>query len=160
MAELFDRFGTSPERAAILKGFKAYRDALRAEGIVGGFQWVNGSFVEACELEKGRPPSDIDVVSLIYRPTDSKEDQIWQRFVTRHGSTLLDAGHCKATCLCDAYMIDLDIPPDLVASQTAYWFGLFSHQRDTFRWKGLIQIDLQCDDNAAMRLLEMRQKGW
>lgn len=160
MSELVDRFGTSRERGAILRGFKAYRDALRASGFATGFQWVNGSFVEACELVKGRPPSDIDVVSLFYRPANLNDVTAWQSFVQRNVQTLFDPQHCKATYLCDSYFIDLNIAADLVATQAAYWFGLFSHQRDTFRWKGLIQLNLQCDDESAMDLLTTKEVGW
>lgn len=160
MSEFVGRFCTSPERAAILRGFKRFRDELRVVGFEAGFQWVDGSFVEKCEAVKGRPPSDVDVVSVLHRPVAHAGAVQWAAFVDAHGDTLLDQAHCKEEFSCDAYYIDLDIPSSLISEQTAYWFGLFSHQRDTFRWKGMLQIDLQCDDDAAMISLEEIEAAW
>lgn len=161
MGEFVTRFATSPGRAAILRGFKGFRDALRGVGFENGFQWVDGSFVEACERVKGRPPGDVDVVSVVHRPNAYIDQQAWSDFVGQHSLTLLDPTHCKATFSCDAYFIDLNTTPRKVAEQSAYWFGLFSHQRDTFRWKGLVHLDLQSDDEAAMLALDsIEALGW
>jgi len=160
MTEFVVRFATSPERTHILRGFKAFRDALRDAGFQSGFQWVDGSFVENCEAVKRRPPGDIDVVSLFRRPTSCADAAAWSSFVERYDETLLDQSHCKENYSCDAYFIDLDIPPEFVSEQTAYWFGLFSHQRDTFRWKGMVQLDLQCDDDNAMLALKEIEARW
>jgi hypothetical protein len=161
MTELVHRFATSPERAQILRGFAAFREAMRQIGFEEGFQWIDGSFVEACEIVKGRPPGDVDVVTLIRRPIAHLNDAAWGAFVAQHNDTLFNSIHCKQTYSCDAYFIDLDVDPRFVSEQTAYWFSLFSHQRDTFRWKGLVQVDLQCDDEAAMQLLaKIEAAGW
>lgn len=161
MSDLVARFATSPERAAILRGFLEYREELRQIGFVEGFQWVDGSFVEACELVKGRPPGDVDVVSVVHRPVGAVADQDWLDFLDQHGDTLLDQAYCKENYSCDSYFIDLDIPQRMISEQTAYWFGLFSHQRDTFRWKGLVQLDIQCDDQIAIQALdEIEAAGW
>ena len=37
---------------------------------------------------------------------------------------------------------------------THYWFGLFTHQRETFIWKGMLEISLQDDDESALELLD------
>jgi len=160
MTDLIRRFATSPERAEILRGLKAFRDAIREVGFQEGFQWIDGSFVEDCEAVKGRPPGDVDVVSLLHRPIPHSGDEQWTMFVVQYGDNLLDQAYCKVNFACDAYFIDLDIPPRAVSEQTAYWFGLFSHQRDTFRWKGLVQVDLQSDDEAAMQLLAEIEAAW
>jgi hypothetical protein len=161
MSELVNRFATSPQRAVILRGFKGFRDALRSVGFEHGFQWVDGSFVEACEQSRRRPPGDIDVVSAVHRPDAHASDAAWDDFVKNYSMALLDSDHCKATYSCDAYFIDLNIIPYEVAKQSAYWFGLFSHQRDTFRWKGMVQVELQCDDEAAMQALDrIEAAGW
>lgn len=160
MTELVNRFATSPERASILRGFKTFRDKLRETDFINGFQWINGSFVENCETTNGRPPNDIDVVSLLYRPNQHFEAPDWHSLIETFDSTLFNQDYCKHAFKCDAYFIDLDAPPDLVAQQTAYWFGLFSHQRETFRWKGMVQIDLQCDDEAAMQSLAGIEAAW
>jgi hypothetical protein len=160
MTELVTRFATSPERAAILRGFKDFRDAIRGIGFQQGFQWIDGSFVEACELVKGSSPGDVDIVSAVHRPAAHADATSWEAFVEVYGDTLLDQAHCKQTYSCDAYFVDLDVSPRLVSEQTAYWLGLFSHQRDTFRWKGLVQVDLQCDDEAAIQTLSEIEAGW
>lgn len=160
MSDVVRRFGLTPERTAILRGLISFREALRGVGFTDGFQWIDGSFVEACEIVKGRPPGDVDVVSVVHRPVLHAGDPEWQAFVDQHGPTLLDQDHCKATYSCDAYFIDLDIPPPDVSQQTAYWFGLFSHQRDTFQWKGMVQVDLQSDDVVALQVLEGIEAAW
>jgi len=160
MSEFVARFATSPERAEILRGLKRFRDAIREIGLVQGLQWIDGSFVEACEIVKGRPPRDVDVVSVVHRPPAHADEAAWRIFVAGHQDTLFDPRYCKETYSCDSYFIDLGISPLLVSQQAAYWFGLFSHQRDTFQWKGLVQLNLQCDDEAAMHLLSEIEAEW
>jgi hypothetical protein len=161
MSELVARFATSPERAAILRGYKQLRDELRSLGFCQGFQWVDGSFVEHCERVKGRPPGDVDIVSVVHRPINHENDVAWLNFVNQHSNTYFDPDYCKAVYSCDAYFIDLNIYPKNITEQSAYWFGLFSHQRDSFRWKGIVQVDIQCDDEIAMRNLDVIEAaGW
>jgi hypothetical protein len=66
--EIVRRFGISRERLVILRGLLDYRAALSSIGIVHGFQWIDGSFVEDCETIRQRPPGDVDVVTFAYRP--------------------------------------------------------------------------------------------
>lgn len=160
MSELVMRFATSPERTTILRGLIGFREEIRNLGFSTGFQWIDGSFVEHCEVVKGRPPSDVDVVSVMRRPDYYAEGAAWGQFIDQYGETLLDPAYCKEKFHCDAYFIDLDIPPEFVSVQAAYWFGLFSHQRDTFRWKGMVQVELQCDDDAASVALEEIEAQW
>lgn len=47
--ELVERFSTSDHRKTLLRGFFKFREALRANGLEAGFQWVNGSFTENVE---------------------------------------------------------------------------------------------------------------
>lgn len=56
------RFANSSERADILSGFIDYRAELKKAGISAGFQILDGSFIEDCELTRGRPPGDLDLV--------------------------------------------------------------------------------------------------
>jgi len=44
--ELVAHFATSPELARDPAGFLRYRADLHAFGLISGFQWVDGSFVE------------------------------------------------------------------------------------------------------------------
>lgn len=101
------------------------------------------------------------MVSVVRRPIAHADDTAWHGFVNAHVGDLFDPDWCKANFSCDAYFLDLDVGPGLVSEQSAYWFGLFSHQRDTFRWKGLVQVDLQCDDDGAMQTLAaIEAAGW
>jgi hypothetical protein len=54
------RFSDTPERRAVLDGYLRYRAALHAAGVVQGFQWIDGSFLEHVEVTEGRTPNDID----------------------------------------------------------------------------------------------------
>ncbi|WP_442891816.1 DUF6932 family protein [Dissulfurispira sp.] len=58
----------------------------------------------------------------------------------------------KKIYLCDAYFVDMTSHPGFLINQTAYWFGLFSHQRDTFLWKGMLQVSLG-DDKEVIDFL-------
>ena len=68
LAELADRFGTTAHRQKLLLKLLDYRKALHDVGVNGGFQWINGSFVEDVENRRGRGPADIDVVTFYSVP--------------------------------------------------------------------------------------------
>lgn len=150
-----DHFCTSPSRANVLRGLLDYRRALRDAGFDQGFHWLDGSFVENCEVVRGRAPDDIDVVSFLQGPVGGLE-----RFLTTYGTTLLNPDWTKATYRCDAYIVDLEGEPTSVARLSAYWIGVFSHQRDTFRWKGLVQVQFDGSDDIARDLLERKATQW
>lgn len=159
MLSLVERFATSQERGVVLRGLMGLRAGLRAVGLTEGLQWIDGSFVEDCEAVKGRPPGDVDVVNLLRRPPALADDAAWIAFLTANFA-LIDPTQTKATFHCDAYFIDLDTDRILVVEQAAYWFGLFSHQRGTFRWKGLVQLELMEDDVAAEAALDAKERTW
>jgi hypothetical protein len=125
---------------------------LTAIGIVVGQQWIDGSFVENVETNRGRPPADVDIVTLAYRPAAVKDQAGWVSLVNSH-IQLFDNLKTKSQYMCDAYFIDLNKAPHLITYDVAYFNGLFSHQRVTFQWKGMIAIDLASDDAAARQLL-------
>lgn len=156
--ELVHRFGTTPHRNLLLRGLLGYRAALRGIGLTQGFQWIDGSFVEDKETILGLPPSDIDVVTLFERPPSVADEASWRIHVAPHRFTLFNPKHCKANYHCDAYPIDLGTSGSNVARLSAFWFGLFSHQRDTQRWKGIVQCALGADgiDDAASDELARR----
>lgn len=58
------------------------------------------------------------------------------------------------------YPIDLDKPPELLVDDSRYWFGLFSHQRETSLWKGMIKVPMQAqaDDDSALELLDQFER--
>jgi hypothetical protein len=152
LAEFVQRFGDTDERREILEGLVAYRNALRAAGITSGFQWLDGSFVEDCEKNRGRPPKDIDIITFSMRPKAHAESGAWRAFVQSRPD-LFDPETTKEHFKCDAYFVDLGVHPVHLVAQTRYWFGLFSHQRDTYLWKGMIEIPFLGDDADVQRIL-------
>jgi len=99
----------------------------------------------------GRPPSDIDIVTFAFRPTKTDDD--WRKIVTEN-SDLFIPEQSKKKYICDAYFVDLSTHPVHVVNNTKYWFGLFSHQRETYLWKGMIEIPILSDDDEAIKKLE------
>lgn len=151
IAEFVERYSQSPERIAILKGLLGYRRKLREIGITQGFQWLDGSFVENVELNRGRPPADVDLVTFAFRPTESNDD--WKNLVYNNKELFLPEESKEKYC-CDAYFVDLNLHPIHIVSNTRYWFGLFSHQRESYLWKGMIEVPIQCADDEALKFLE------
>jgi hypothetical protein len=145
------RYATSPERIKILTGLLEYRKALAGLGIVQGFQWLDGSFVEDVEVIRSRPPGDIDLVTFAHR---SVEDVgAWDNVIMSN-LNIFDPEQAKATFQCDAYFVDLSVEPELLVGNTAYWFNLFSHQRGAAStWKGMLRVSLTSDDENAELLL-------
>lgn len=141
------RFGTSNERNIVLKGLLAYRAQLRAIGITSGFQVLDGSFVEDCEKIRNRPPSDIDLVTFSYLPVAGANVLPF----VQTNIELFDQNLTKNKYKCDAYFVDLGKDSRLIVEDSFYWYGLFSHQRDTNLWKGMVRVPLISDD-ASVRL--------
>lgn len=146
--DLAKKFSTSEERISILKGLIEYRNALRSIGILSGFQWIDGSFVEDCERVRGRPPKDIDLITFSERPQAFSNIAQWRQFIYSRPD-LFNPEDSKVKFFCDAYFVDLAINPIHIVSQTRYWFGLFSHQRDTFLWKGMLEIPITDNDEEV-----------
>lgn len=156
MSEVVGRYATSPARAWLLHGLLSYRDALFAAGLWDGYQWLAGSFVEDVERERKRPPHDIDVVTFSSTPVDAAVRQAW---LATHRN-LLDRGKVKRRFLCDGFFVDLRKPADLLVDDACYLFGLYSHQRASLRWKGILKIPLASDDTAAKVQLMAIARAW
>lgn len=137
--------GKTPQRRELISGLLDYRDSLRAVGITSGFQLIDGSFTEDCESIKGRPPGDIDLVTYAYLPVAPTQVQGFMR----DNITLFHPAMAKQTYRCEAFFIDMAKNAELVIDETLYWNGLFSHQRSTFMWKGMLRVPLMADDAAA-----------
>lgn len=147
-SELVERYATSPGRIRILEGLLAYRAELRRVGLSGGFQWIDGSFVETLQ----RDPNDVDVVTISALPHSWKPED----------EHLFKTAEARKRFLCDAYFVDLaGADASWAVLESVYWYGLFSHQRQTQRWKGLVQIELVTPDHdaAARERLESLKKG-
>ena len=140
------RFSTSAARRRVLSGFLRYRAELHRLGLIEGFQWIDGSFLEDVEIIEQRMPRDIDVVSFVHTPADfhlSDDDM-----------QLFDQAVAKSQFNVDAYLVEFErITPRELTFWAAYWYSLWSHRR-TQVWKGFLQIELAPSEDAeALALL-------
>lgn len=149
------RFGDTPERRAILDGYLRYRAMLQSAGIVRGFQWLDGSFLEHVETTEGRPPNDLDVVTFYHLPRGTSQQQIIARF-----PALVDNASLKTTFRVDAYLVHLGMRPERLAEQSAYWYSVWSHRRSQL-WKGFVQVDLKPGEDpiAGATLTSLASRG-
>lgn len=152
MTEIAKVLATSPERVKLCKGLLAHRRALRDLGVTTGVQWIDGSFCENVEAALGRAPGDIDVVTLMRRPPAHESGPAWQSLVTQN-LRVFDRVATKHHYSCDAFFVDLHQPTAAIVQQVTYWFGLFTHQKATRLWKGILQVPIVSDDDAADALL-------
>jgi hypothetical protein len=148
------RFAVTPERVEIMEGFLRYRRLLHTAGIVAGFQWLDGSFLEDVEYIRTAPPKDIDVTTFYRLPDGKTQDE----FIKNH-TNLFDHRAIKQQHYTDGYSVCLD-PNNLeyCIERANYWYGVWSLQRDTFRWKGFVQVSLapQADVLAVETLHNQR----
>lgn len=151
---LISRFSTSPERIHILDGFLRFRRALHQAGIVSGFQWLDGSFLENVEALENRPPRDIDVVNFVDL---SGMDQ--HTLISGHND-LFDHAQAKQKYALDAYFMQIGGALDQNAvRRVSYWYSMWSHRRNGL-WKGFVQVDLaptQDTDANAHNILNLQR---
>jgi hypothetical protein len=150
ISELVSRFGTSRERCRLLEGLLDLRLSLQRIGITQGIQWINGSFVENVEAVRSRPPADIDVVTIAARPVS--DPQAWDQLIHAN-QDIFYPDRTKARFGCDHYFLDTLKRPALLVADAVYFSSLFSHQRTTSLWKGMIAVPLSSDDIDARLLL-------
>lgn len=79
LAQVVQRFATSPKRVEILHGLISFRAELHQLGICSGFQWLDGSFMEHVEVLEGRDPKDIDAVTYFDLPAGQTEETLEQQ---------------------------------------------------------------------------------
>jgi hypothetical protein len=147
MSEIAQRFCTSQIRVDLFRGLLAYRAELVALGFT-GIQWIDGSFCEDCEQHRGKPPADIDLVNLVLAPwglTPADIQALWNG-----RPELFQRNQVKARYHCDAFFLNTGLPAFAVHPQLTYWYGLFTHQRATYQWKGMLQVPLLSDDANAL----------
>jgi len=137
--DLVERFATSPERKVILDGFLQFRIRLRSEGLRQGFQWLDGSFLEDIETREGRPPADLDLVTIYWG-----YDMAFQTALAKRFPEFISPVQSKATFRVDHYPFDASHDPAKTVEWSRYWAQLFSHNRQGV-WKGMLRIDLDTD---------------
>jgi hypothetical protein len=155
LSEVVDKFSSSPERLSILKGLLDYREALHMCGLVSGFQWLDGSFMEDVETLELRAPKDIDVVTYFHLPIGETELTL-----DKKAGDLFMNEYVKRTYSVDAYSQVLGSSTDeLQVRLISYWYSMWSHRRDGI-WKGFIQVELNPQqDIDARRILSAIQLG-
>jgi hypothetical protein len=148
LADVVQRFSTSAERMTILQGLLAFRAQLHQRGIVSGFQWLDGSFMEQVELLESRPPKDIDAVTYFEIPTGETELSL-----VTNAPDLFDHDGIKVTYHVDHYPVVLGKPMDSDGIiEISYWYSMWSHRRNGL-WKGFVQVSLDpLEDIAAQAL--------
>ncbi|MBF0401155.1 MAG: hypothetical protein HQL90_10355 [Magnetococcales bacterium] len=149
LAGLVDHFSSTPERIAILDGLLRFRADLHRAGIINGFQWLDGSFLEDVESLENRPPRDMDVVTFYHLPDGHN-----QRSLLKINPILFDRNAWKTSYKVDPYFISLGKPTDADrVKEISYWYSIWSHRRDGL-WKGFVQVDLNpARDDAARAIL-------
>lgn len=147
--ELCHKFSTSPERIIILKGLIDFRQRMPGYGIIYGFQWLDGSFLENIEASENRSPRDLDLVTFYSGLSPINIASIsatFPEFVSRALS--------KATYKLDHFGVDMSFRPDVTVENTRYWIQLFTHNRNSV-WKGILRLSLNTpiDDQHAIDYL-------
>jgi hypothetical protein len=137
------RFSDTPERQGVLDGLLRYRAVLHAAGLVHGFQWLDGSFLEHVELIEGRAPNDMDVVSFYRLPAGVSQVELAAQL-----GPVFDHASVKARFCVDGYLVHLGMAPERLTRQSAYWYSVWSHRRNQL-WKGFVQIDLAPTEDAV-----------
>lgn len=147
LTDLILRFNTSATRGAVLNGYLRFRSALHGIGIVDGFQWVDGSFVEDIETLDARSPKDVDVVTFYHLPPGTT-----QASILAFAPELFDHDEAKRTYHVDSYFQGLGSASERLVQASAYWHSVWSHRRDQ-AWKGYLEVALNPVDDAAARAL-------
>ena len=149
------RFGHTSTRRCLLKGLLDFRMELHRAGLVRGFQWLNGSFAENVEVEKGEDPCDIDLVTLYFLPEGFTQSSLLSKY-----PDLFNRREARVNYGLDTYFVTLNqVRPEEVITRSTYWYSLFSHRREDYAWKGYVQIDLAADrDTEARKELKAMDK--
>ncbi len=137
------RFSETPERRIVIDGLLRYREALHSVGLVEGFQWLDGSFLEHVEITENRAPNDVDVVTFYRLPAGVTQKELMAREGTLFSPPLL-----KTTYRVDGYLVNLATGAERLVKQSTYWYSAWSHRRNQ-GWKGFVQVDLAPAEDAA-----------
>ncbi|OQC08989.1 MAG: hypothetical protein BWX75_01369 [Candidatus Cloacimonetes bacterium ADurb.Bin088] len=153
LSAFVDQFATSPERVKILEGLFEFRGRLHELGIISGFQWLDGSFLEQVEILESRSPRDVDLVTFLHLPPDENQESLFMK-----DGELFKTEYLKNTYSVDGYFMILGQPVDaLHVKQICYWYSMWSHRRNGL-WKGFVQIDLDpSQDTDAKAVLNTKR---
>lgn len=156
MSEVLERFATSAERLAILRGLLGYRSELRRRGISEGFQWLDGSFMEDKETLEKTAPNDVDVITFFHLPNATD-----QATFLNTNSELFDEDAMKTRYLVHPFPFVLgETLTSFDVRQITYWYSMWSHRR-TGLWKGFVQVNLSEEHDAeATALLHIIEQDW
>ena len=155
--DLCQRFGTTPERRAILGGFLDFRKRLQEEGLTTGFQWLDGSFLEDVERREGRSPRDLDVVTIYWGYDDAFLNRIGANFPEFADPDLAHAAFLVHHFAYDGNLTRKGRPcVEAIIDMTRYWALLFSHNRNRV-WKGMLKVELDTPDLDRAARLELNQ---
>lgn len=150
--ELCEKFATSTKRIEILKGFISFRDKLNALGLVDGFQWLDGSFLEDVETREQRSPNDLDLVTIYWG-----YDLAFQIKLVQNFPEFADSQLAKQNYQLDHYPFNASKAPFVTVNYSGYWMQLFSHNRDAV-WKGMLQVELNTPNDDAQALQYLNTK--
>lgn len=131
--EVVQALGTSHKRLTILHRWFDHREATRALGMVSGFQWLDGSFLEE------KVPSDLDLVTFVTLPPTIVQQGPAFFQANQH---LMDRAQVKSAYSLDLFWVDLGMSGQSIVTLTRYLLGLFSHRRGDDLWKGMLEVDL------------------
>jgi len=147
--DLCERLGVTAERKTILGKFLDFRARLRGAGLVNGYQWLDGSFLEDVETREKRPPQDLDVVTVYWGYDLAFQLNLFAAF-----PEFANPGLAKSVYSLDHYPFDAGYDPTVTLEFTRYWILLFSHNR-LGTWKGMLRVELNTlvEDAAARQLL-------
>ena len=148
--ELCQRYGTTPERRAVLRGLLDLRAAMRDLQFDGGWQWVAGEFLEDDRLHT-KPPTLIKVVSFCKTPDSFKDHEYADQAATiRKRKKTFEKFHV------DHLPVLLSWPQEVVAKHTSHHQALLSRQASTGLAVGFLRMDLNTasDDTAALEYLK------
>lgn len=156
LADVVLRFGSTPRRAALLTGFLAFRKALHGHGLVRGFQWLDGSFLEDIETLEARAPNDIDVVTFYHESVGISQKELLAKDPLLFSFDAANRDARKAQFGVDAFLSSFTGTPEALVARSTYWYSMWAHRR-TDLWKGYLQVDLAPgeDDEAAALLREL-----
>lgn len=156
LESLIDRFGVTDHRLGLLNKLLDYREALHNAGLIEGFQWINGSFVQDIERQDSRPPNDIDIVTHFYLPPGETQKTLVQK-----NFAIIDNACVKQKYGVDVYFNPLGaVANESFVRRVSYWYSMWSHRREDNVWKGFVEINLSpYEDGNARALLSSMLSG-